>query len=81
MTWPASLPLGLKEEGFILDLRAIVEELLAHPGKQPVTAVIFDEDSLDGTYSSAELLATLFDKVVIVTPREVVARDEPVVRQ
>ncbi len=81
MTWPASLPLGLKEEGFILDLRAIVEELLAHPGKQPGTAVIFDEDSLDGTYSSAELLATLFDKVVIVTPREVVARDEPVVRQ
>jgi hypothetical protein len=71
----------LRDEGFILDLRTIVAELLDHPGKQPGTAVIFDEDGLDGTYSSAEYLATLFDKVVIVSPREMLARDEPVVRQ
>jgi len=81
MSWPASLPLALKDECFILDLRAIVEELLAHPGKQPGTAVIYDEDGLDATYSAAEFLATLFDKVVLVTSREMVARDEPVVRQ
>lgn len=81
MLWPEQLPLALKEEGFILDLRTIIAELLDHPGRQPGTAVIFDEDGLDGTYSSAEFLATLFDKVVIVTPREMIARDEPVVRQ
>lgn len=81
MAWPASLPQRLKDEGFILDLRAITEELLAHPGKQPGTAVIFDEDGLDATYSAAEFFATLFDKVVLVTSREMVARDEPVVRQ
>ncbi len=81
MIWPEQLDPAWREEGFILDLRTIVEELLAHPGKQPGTAVIFDEDGLDATYSSAEYMATLFDKVVIVTPREVLARDEPVVRQ
>jgi 2,4-dienoyl-CoA reductase-like NADH-dependent reductase (Old Yellow Enzyme family)/thioredoxin reductase len=81
MIWPEQLPDSLRDEGFILDLRTIVAELLDHPGKQPGTAVILDEDGLDGTYSSAEYLATLFDKVVIVSPREMLARDEPVVRQ
>lgn len=80
MSWPDCLPTSLREEGFIPDLRETVTEILAHPGKQSGTAVIFDHDHLDGTYSAAEFLRDKFDRVVILTAREQIARDEPVVR-
>jgi 2,4-dienoyl-CoA reductase-like NADH-dependent reductase (Old Yellow Enzyme family)/thioredoxin reductase len=81
MSWPTMLPAAWQEEGWLLDLRTITAELLAHPVKQPGTAVIFDMDGLDGTYSAAEFMRDKFDRVVILTPREAIARDEPLVRQ
>ncbi|MSO66034.1 MAG: hypothetical protein EXQ85_09635 [Alphaproteobacteria bacterium] len=81
MTWPTMLPQAWRDEGFIFDLRTITADVLAHPARQPGTAVIFDMDGLDGTYSAAEFLKDKFDRVVLLTPRESIGRDEPLVRQ
>ncbi len=79
MSWPDCLPKSLQHEGFIPDLRETIGEILAHPGRQPGAAVIFDHDHLDGTYSAAEFLKDKFDRAVIITAREQIARDESVV--
>ncbi len=81
MAWPGFLPDELRDEGFIPDLRAAVAAILDHPGKRAGTAVIFDADHMDGTYSAAELFRSRFARVVLVTPREQIARDESLVRQ
>lgn len=81
MAWPTMLPKAWQDEGFLLDLRAITQELLLHPVKQPGTAVILDMDGMDGTYSAAEFMRDKFDRVVLLTPREAIGRDEPLVRQ
>lgn len=80
MIWPVSLSEELKEEGFIFDLREIISNTLSYSKRQLGTVVIFDADGLDGTYSSAEFLSEIFEKVVLITEREVIARDEPLVR-
>ena len=80
MAWPWSLPKNLENQGIILDLRTTIELLLSHSSKQKGTAVIFDADGYDGTYSSAEFMSDIYSKVVLVTEREGIARDEPVVR-
>ena len=43
--------------------------------RQKGTAVIFDMDHTEGTYASAERLHALFDRVVVVTPRNSLADD------
>ena len=80
MAWPTYLPDDLRDEGFIPDLRQTVAAILDHPGKQSGTAVIYDMDHMDGTYAAATFLKSKFDRVVIVTEREQIARDESVVR-
>lgn len=79
MNWPRSLPSAWQAEGLIPDLRALVPELLALKQPQGGTAVLFDMDHTEGTYAAAELLARLFDRTVLVTPRERVAVDVPLV--
>lgn len=81
MIWPLGMPEAWREEGYILDLRTMAAEMLQVPVKQPGTAVIYDMDHTDGTYSAAELFLEKFDRVIIVSPREQIAKDEPVVRQ
>lgn len=80
MAWPTCLSQELREEDIIPDLREVVSSILDHPGKQAGAAVIYDMDHMDGTYAAAAFLKGKFDRVVIVTPREQIARDEPVVR-
>jgi 2,4-dienoyl-CoA reductase-like NADH-dependent reductase (Old Yellow Enzyme family) len=77
--WPAFLPEGWREEGLIPDLRQAVQWLGAYPGRNPGTAVIWDEDHTAFTYDAAEFLAERFDQVAILTPRERLAGDEPLV--
>ena len=75
MIWPRCLPESLRDEGVVPDLREAATELLRHRERQRGTAVILDMDHTEGTYAVAELLKTLFDAVVILTPRASIAED------
>lgn len=80
--WPGFLPDAWREEGLVPDLREAVRQLAAYPGRNPGTAVIWDEDHGAFTYDAAEFLADRFERVAILTPRERIASDESlVVRQ
>jgi 2,4-dienoyl-CoA reductase-like NADH-dependent reductase (Old Yellow Enzyme family)/thioredoxin reductase len=81
MTWPRGFPDAWREEGVVPDLRACIAELLGFTERQGGTAVIFDMDGTEGTYASAELLRRLFDRVVLVTPRDRIAEDVPLVNR
>jgi glycine/D-amino acid oxidase-like deaminating enzyme len=70
---PDWLPAELRDEGVVPDLRTGMAELLRFRARQPGTAVIYDMDHTEGTYAAAELLNALFERVVIVTPRDSVA--------
>jgi hypothetical protein len=75
MTWPMCLPRSLKAQGIVPDLREAIAGLIGMKQRQPGTAVIFDMDQGDGVYSAAELLSDLFDRVVLLTPREHIAEE------
>lgn len=79
MTWPRLLPAALAQEGIFPDIRQAVKDLLDHPGQQPGCAVLFDMDQTEGTYAAAYLLAERFDRVVLVTPRDGIAQETPLV--
>jgi hypothetical protein len=61
------------------DLRNAVAALRGHHAHQAGTAVIVDTDHTEGTYAAAELLRTMFDRVVVITPRESIAQDAALV--
>jgi len=73
MLAPAWLPSAMREEGLVPDLRAAMADLLRLRSKQPGTAVIYDTDHTEGTYAAAELLHKLFERVLIITPRDTIA--------
>jgi 2,4-dienoyl-CoA reductase-like NADH-dependent reductase (Old Yellow Enzyme family) len=79
MNWPRSLPDAWRVEGIIPDIRMLASDLLSLTQPQGGTAVLFDMDHTEGTYAVAELLAKCFDRTVLVTPRERVAADVPLV--
>ncbi len=82
MVPPQWLPAELRSAGLVPDLRSAMPDVLRHAQRQPGTAVIFDMDHGEGTYAAAEHLQAVFDRVVIVTPRDSVGQDLPlVVRQ
>lgn len=63
------------EAAFVPDLRSAMASLGGVRGRQPGTAVLFDADHSEGTYAAAEALHGLFDKVVLVTPRDTIATE------
>ncbi len=75
MTWPRAMPSLWREAGCVLDLRACMRQMLEFSERQGGTAVIYDRDATEGTYASAEWLARLFDRVVLITPRDRIAED------
>ena len=79
MLWPRSLPVEWRDEGLIPDARTLATDLGGVTTVQGGTAVLFDMDHTEGTYALAVLLRRLFDRVVLVTPRERVAGDVPLV--
>ncbi len=79
MVAPQWLPAAAQQTGFARDLRSAMAALLRAPKKQKGSAVIFDMDHTEATYASAELLRTLFDRVVIITPRETIAEATAIV--
>jgi 2,4-dienoyl-CoA reductase-like NADH-dependent reductase (Old Yellow Enzyme family) len=79
MTRPLWLPADLSDAGVVPDLRAAMSDLIGITARQPGTAVVFDMDHTDGTYAAAELLRARFDRVVLITPRDCIAQDTPMV--
>jgi 2,4-dienoyl-CoA reductase-like NADH-dependent reductase (Old Yellow Enzyme family) len=79
MSWPPSFPAQWRESGICSDLRDCVTGLIGLTRPQGGTAVIYDMDATEGTYAAAERLRMLFDRVVIVTPRDRIAEDVPLV--
>jgi dimethylglycine catabolism A len=81
MIWPRCLPAELREEGLVPDLRTAMAGIVHATGRQPGAAVILDMDHTAGTYAAAELLHACFERVVIITPRDTIATDTPLVTQ
>ena len=82
MIAPLWLPEDIRSAGIVPDLRSAMREVLRHGTRQPGTAVVWDMDHTEGTYAAAEHLHSVFDRVVILTPRDTIAQDIPaVVRQ
>ena len=76
---PRWLPREIRDAGLVPDLRTAMAALVGHTAHQAGAAVLFDMDHTEGTYAAAELLRTLFDRVVLITPREFVAYDTALV--
>jgi 2,4-dienoyl-CoA reductase-like NADH-dependent reductase (Old Yellow Enzyme family) len=79
MIWPHALPVQWQADGLMLDARTAARELWDLREPQGGTAVLFDQDHTEGTYSLVEVLRRLYERVVIVTPRESIATDVPLV--
>ncbi len=65
----------LAEYDLVPDGRAIARELLSRSGREAGHAVMLDRDHTEMTYAVTELLASRFEQVTIITPRERVASD------
>jgi 2,4-dienoyl-CoA reductase-like NADH-dependent reductase (Old Yellow Enzyme family) len=79
MIWPTTMPDEWRELGAVSDLRTVAAELVATQSRQPGTAVVYDMDHTEGTYAAVLLLRKLYERVVLVTPRERAAADVPLV--
>jgi hypothetical protein len=66
-------PAGLQDDGSGRDLRA----LLAAPPTGGELAVLYDHDHTPATYAAAEWLATRYRRLLLVTPRDSIAQDVP----
>jgi hypothetical protein len=79
MAWPRQFPRQWREDGILQDLRTCLSELADVSRPQGGTAVIYDMDASEGTYAAAQRLRVLFDRLVILTPRDRIAEDVPLV--
>lgn len=79
MTPPRWLPPGVAAEGWVPDLRAAMAGLAGIRARQPGTAVVYDMDQTEGTYAAALRLRELFERVVLVTPRDALVEDASLV--
>ena len=79
MNLPAFVSAEIAKAGLIQDLRSFIVPFLGlkKNEKKSVSGrlVLFDGDHTEMTYAAAELLADVFSKVTIVTPREKIATD------
>lgn len=86
MIRPFWLPENICAEGWVVDLRSAMTDMLQHKGLQsgtiePGTAVICDTDHTEAVYAAAEALNARFARTVIVTPRDTIATDVPLVNR
>jgi len=77
MVPPRWLPLDAHDD--VRDLRATLQQLAHIHARQPGTAVIDDRDQSEATYAGAERLRQIFERVIIVTPRDAIAEDTSMV--
>jgi hypothetical protein len=79
MSVPRTLPQSLLSEGLFTDIRHSLLSIQTIKSMQAGCAVLFDMDQTEGTYAAAFLLAEKFTKVVLITPREGIAQETPLV--
>ena len=79
MIAPRWLPESVRAEGWVADLRTAMGALLNRRMRQAGAAVIFDMDHTEGTYACADRLREMFDRVIIVTPRQTIADETALV--
>ena len=70
---PDWLPADMRDD--VPDLLTAMAALSGVVARQPGAAVVFDADHSEGVYAAALHLATLFDRVVIVTPRDTIGAE------
>lgn len=75
MLAPPWLPAEIRDARLVPDLHSATPSLLHQTAHAHGTAVIYDMDHTEGTYAAAERLQALFERVVMVTPRESIAQD------
>ncbi len=81
LTWPRFLPEEYKGEGIFPDIREMTQMMLDHPGRQEGIAVIYDKDGTAMTYNAADFLSHRFERVMLITSRERIGGDEPLVNR
>ena len=79
MTWPMCLPKSLQDQAVVPDLRQAMQALLTVRSAQPGKAVVLDLDQTDGTYAAIERLRDLFNRVLVLCPRERIAEETSLV--
>lgn len=79
--WPDFLPAEFQGEGLFPDLREAVALMRNFSERQAGRVIIFDQDHTAFTYAAAEFLQARFEAVTIITPRERIAADEPLVNR
>ena len=82
--WPEWLPEEYRDPELFPDVRMLAHRLAQRPlatQREPGVAVVYDHDHGAFTYGVVERLAAQFSKVVLVTPREGVAEEEPLVNR
>jgi hypothetical protein len=77
--WPRMLPREWADEGLVPDVRTLMHDIADLREPQGGTAVLFDMDHTEGTYAAVEVLKRLYDRTVVVTPRDRIAEDTPLV--
>lgn len=76
---PQWIPPDIAQLRLVPDFQAALWELVRHRARQPGTAVVYDMDHTEGTYAGIELLGRLFERTVVLTPREGITREVSVV--
>jgi 2,4-dienoyl-CoA reductase-like NADH-dependent reductase (Old Yellow Enzyme family) len=76
---PQWIPPDIAQMGLVPDFHAALADLVRHTERQPGTAVVYDMDHTEGTYAGIEMLGTLFERTVVLTPRESITREVSVV--
>jgi hypothetical protein len=79
MIWPRTAPAAWRAAGVLLDARTAARALCSVRSHQTGTAILFDMDHTEGTYALAEVMRRTFERALIVTPRERIATDVPLV--
>ncbi|MFZ9304906.1 MAG: NAD(P)-binding protein [Steroidobacteraceae bacterium] len=85
--WPEWLPEDHRDPELFPDLRTLANSLVmrsvtaAATVRTPGLAVVYDHDHSAFTYATVQKLADRFSEVAIVTPREGVAEEEPLVNR
>ena len=82
--WPEWLPEELRDAELFPDVRMLAARMLQRAAAghhERGLAVIYDHDHTAFTYAAVELLTRRFERVAIVTPREGIAAEEPLVNR
>ena len=78
---PAFIPAEYITEGFVFDLRGLLISLRGRATRESGRLVLFDQDHTEMTYGAALKLLDRFAQVTIVTPRERIAADVPLLNR